>query len=79
MPLQVIRMHSHRKGFLNVELQCKVVHCSCGNVNIAQKACETGRTCLSSGRTGMVYVGSADTTAISAQLPNHPHILLLLQ
>ncbi|DBA80491.1 TPA: hypothetical protein ACH3X1_007763 [Trebouxia sp. C0004] len=27
----------------------------------------------------MVYVGSADTTAISAQLPNHPHILLLLQ
>ncbi|KAL0036462.1 hypothetical protein WJX77_008767 [Trebouxia sp. C0004] len=45
----------------------------------AQKACETGCTCLSSGRTGMVYVGSTDTTAISAQLPNHPHILLLLQ
>ncbi|DBA87887.1 TPA: hypothetical protein ACH3X1_004878 [Trebouxia sp. C0004] len=45
----------------------------------AQKACETGCTCLSSGRTGMVYVGSTDTTAISVQLPNHPHILLLLQ
>ncbi len=45
----------------------------------AQKVCEAGRTCLSSGRNGMVYVGSADTTAVSAQLPNHPHILLLSQ
>ena len=45
----------------------------------AQNACENGRARLSNGRTGMVYVGSANTAAISAQLPDHPHILLLLQ
>ena len=27
----------------------------------------------------MAYVGLAETAAISAQLPNHPHMLLLLR
>ena len=36
-----------------------------------QNVCEVGRTYLKSGRHGHVYVGSADTTVISAELPKH--------
>ena len=47
------------------------------DVVLAQRLVTPATHCLSSGRTGLIYMGSAaDMTAISAQLPDHAHILL---